>query len=102
MFIAMNRFRIAPGAEGAFEEMWRTRDSRLKDVPGFVSFKLLRGPSAEDHTLFVSHSSWKDRASFEAWTRSEHFRRAHAGARDSKTMYLGPPVFEGYDSVVEA
>ena len=102
MFVAMNRFRIAPGAEAAFEEMWRTRDSLLKDVDGFLSFKLLKGPAAEDHVLYVSHSMWRDRVAFEAWTRSEHFRRAHASAADSKPMYLGPPVFEGFESVVEA
>ena len=29
MFIAMNRFRIAPGREAEFIEVWRQRDSRL-------------------------------------------------------------------------
>jgi heme-degrading monooxygenase HmoA len=102
MFVAMNRFRIAPGAEANFEQMWRTRDSQLAQVAGFVAFKLLKGPEAEDHTLYVSHSTWRDRAAFEAWTRSPHFRRAHANAGDSKPMYLGPPQFEGFESVVEA
>jgi heme-degrading monooxygenase HmoA len=102
MFIAMNRFRIVPGAEAEFEEMWRTRDSQLDKVEGFLSFKLLKGPAAEDHTLYVSHSMWRDRAAFEAWTRSPHFRRAHAGAGSSKPMYLGPPRLEGFDSVVES
>ncbi len=101
MFLAMNRFRIAPGHEAAFEELWRTRDSRLKDVDGFVSFKLLKGPSAEDHTLYVSHSTWRDRAAFDGWTRSEHFRRSHASAGDTKAMYLGPPELELFESVVE-
>lgn len=101
MFVAMNRFRIAPGAEADFEEMWRSRDSQLGQVEGFLSFKLLKGPQAEDHTLYVSHSAWRDRAAFEAWTKSPHFRRAHANAGDSKPMYLGPPQFEGFESVVE-
>jgi heme-degrading monooxygenase HmoA len=102
MFVAMNRFRIAPGAEADFEEMWRTRDSQLDKVEGFLSFKLLKGPAAADHTLYVSHSTWRDRAAFEAWTKSPHFRRAHQNAGDSKPMYLGPPQFEGFESVVEA
>jgi heme-degrading monooxygenase HmoA len=102
MFVAMNRFRIAPGAEADFEEMWRSRDSQLDKVEGFLAFKLLKGPAAEDHTLYVSHSMWRDRAAFEAWTRSPHFRRAHATAGSSKPMYLGPPQFEGFESVVEA
>ena len=102
MFVAMNRFRIAPGAEADFEEMWRSRDSQLDKVEGFLSFKLLKGPESADHTLYVSHSTWRDRAAFEAWTRSPHFRRAHQNAGDSKPMYLGPPQFEGFESVVEA
>lgn len=102
MFVAMNRFRIAPGAEADFEEMWRTRDSQLAQVEGFLSFKLLKGPSAPDHTLYVSHSMWRDKTAFEAWTKSPQFRRAHAGAGDSKPLYLDPPQFEGFESVVEA
>ena len=31
MFIAMNRFRIAPGKEDGFEEVWRRRDSLLEN-----------------------------------------------------------------------
>jgi heme-degrading monooxygenase HmoA len=101
MFVAMNRFRIAPGAESAFEEMWRSRDSRLAEVDGFVGFKLLKGSAAEDHTLYVSHSTWRNRAAFEAWTRSPHFRRAHASVGDAKPMYLEAPRFEGFESVVD-
>jgi heme-degrading monooxygenase HmoA len=102
MFVAMNRFRIAPGREDAFEAMWRGRDSRLREVEGFRSFKLLRGPSEADHTLYISHSIWADRAAFEAWTRSEQFRHAHASAGDTRGMYLGPPRLELFESVVES
>lgn len=102
MYIAMNRFRITPGTEAAFEEMWRQRDSRLRQVDGFHAFKLLKGPAADDHTLYVSHSTWRDRAAFEAWTRSEHFRAAHASAGDTRGMYLGAPQLELFESVVEA
>ncbi len=97
MFIAMNRFQIVPGEEEAFERVWKTRDSHLEGVPGFVEFHLLRGPSAEDHTLYASHSVWKSREDFEAWTKSEAFRKAHAGAGDNRPLYLGHPRFEGFE-----
>ena len=100
-FIAMNRFRIVPGAEAAFEEVWASRDSHLREVPGFVSFHLLRGAAAEDHMLYASHTVWRSRADFEAWTQSDAFRAAHRGAGDRKPLYLGPPQFEGFDSVQE-
>ena len=101
MFIAMNRFQIVKGSEDAFVEVWRNRDSLLKDVDGFVEFRLLRGPDADDHTLFASHTIWRDRAAFAAWTISDHFRRAHANAGDNSGLYLGHPQFEGFDAVLE-
>ena len=44
MFIAMSRFRVAKGSEAAFEQVWLSRDSHLDKVPGFVEFRLLKGP----------------------------------------------------------
>jgi len=101
MFIAMNRFKIAPGFEAGFEAVWRRRDSFLETVPGFKAFTLLRGPSREDHTLYASHSMWEDRAAFVAWTESDAFRKAHAQASAPKGTYLGHPELETFESVVE-
>ncbi len=47
MYIAMNRFKIAKGSESQFEDIWRNRDSKLKENPGFVEFHLLRGKTHE-------------------------------------------------------
>lgn len=99
-FFAMNRFRIAPGREDDFTELWRQRDSHLASVPGFVGFHLLRGPSTPEHTLFVSHTTWASRAHFEDWTRSEAFRAAHAGAGQQRDLYLGPPQLELFDTAI--
>ena len=86
MFIAMNRFRVVKGSEDAFEKVWLSRekvwlsrDSHLDTVPGFVEFRLLKGPEGEDHTRYASHTVWESRTEFEAWTRSEAFRAAHHG-----------------------
>ncbi len=99
MFIAMNRFRIVQGEEAAFEHIWATRDSQLKEVPGFVEFHLLRGPAEDSHTLYVSHTVWQSRAHFEDWTHSEAFRKAHAQAGGaSKDIYQGPPKIEGFEA----
>jgi heme-degrading monooxygenase HmoA len=97
MFIAMNRFRVAKGSEPDFEQVWLSRDSHLDKVPGFVEFHLLKGPEAEDHTLYASHTIWASKAAFEEWTRSEAFRAAHKGAGDNKPLYLGHPQFEGFE-----
>lgn len=100
MFIAMNRFRIAPGKEQEFIDIWKNRETHLDEVPGFQSFNLLQGPSDETQTLFASHSIWESAEAFEAWTKSEAFRKAHANAGQSKGVYLGPPQFEGFEAVL--
>ncbi len=99
MFIAMNRFQVIRGEEKAFENVWISRDTHLDGVPGFVEFHLLRGEAEDDHTLFSSHTVWRSREDFEAWTRSDAFRQAHRNAGDNKPLYLGHPRFEGFEVI---
>ncbi len=100
MFIAMNRFKIVPGKESEFIDIWKKRDSHLDGVPGFRSFNLLQGASSEEHTLFASHTVWDSRQAFEDWTRSEAFRLAHAQAGQTRNVYLGPPNLEFFEAVI--
>lgn len=100
MFIAMNRFRVKLGNEDAFEEVWRNRERRLAEMDGFVEFRLLKGPEREDHTLYASHTVWRDKDTFLAWTKSQAFRDAHKNAGENKPLYLGPPEFEGFETVL--
>lgn len=97
MFIAMNRFRVKPEENERFETVWLERDIHLRDVPGFVEFHLVRGPSRDDHTLYASHTVWESRAAFEAWTHSRAFRDAHKTAGEHTGLYLGHPEFEGFE-----
>ncbi|EBA06590.1 antibiotic biosynthesis monooxygenase family protein [Sagittula stellata] len=99
MYLTMNRFKVVPAQAAAFEDMWTSRDSHLKEVPGFRSFALMKGPEREDHVLYASHTVWEDEASFVAWTKSEAFRKAHGGAKTSAGMYLGPPELEIFEAV---
>lgn len=101
MFIAMNRFRIAPGAEEGFERVWRERETYLSEVPGFKSFALLRGPAREDHVLYASHSVWESRDAFERWTESDAFRKAHAQSSAPKGTYLAHPELETFEAVLQ-
>ncbi|WP_430912794.1 antibiotic biosynthesis monooxygenase family protein [Methylobacterium sp. sgz302541] len=99
MFIAMNRFKVVKDGTHEFEQVWLGRDSHLNEMEGFVEFKLLRGPEHEDHVLYASHTTWESKAAFEAWTRSDQFRKAHGRAPSSKPLYLGHPQFEGFEPV---
>lgn len=101
MYIAMNRFKVIKGAEADFETIWRTRQSYLSELEGFVEFALLKGPEREDHTLYSSHTVWQSKANFEAWTKSEQFRKSHARAgQQNKPTSLGHPEFEGFEAII--
>ena len=99
MYIAMNRFRVVPGYEEAFEAVWRSREGRLAELPGYIEFHMLKGPKAEDHSLYASHTVWETFEHFKAWTTSEQFRAAHANAGNNrgKVEYLSGPHSEGFE-----
>lgn len=106
MYIAMNRFRVAPESTEAFETVWMTRKSHLEEMPGFVEFHMLKGADKGDHVLYASHTVWESREAFEGWTKSQAFRDSHAstgagaGANaggERPKLFLGHPEFEGFE-----
>jgi len=102
MYIAMNRFKVVKARAADFEQMWLARESHLRDVPGFVAFHFLRGPEREDHRLYSTHTVWESYDAFEAWTRSDAFRKAHAKAGNrSDGMLVGGSAFEGFEVLNE-
>lgn len=101
MYIAMNRFKVRPEEQEAFQNRWFDREVYLTTVPGFVAFHLLQGPTREDHVLYASHTVWASHADFEAWTKSEQFRAAHAGAGSGRSLTLTHPEFEGFEVLQE-
>ena len=96
----MNRFKIILGSENDFEQIWRTRETYLDEVTGFKEFHLLKGESNEEYTLYSSHSVWDSKEDFIAWTKSESFRKAHKDAGENKPLYIGHPIFEGFEVVL--
>ena len=99
-FIAMNRFKIVLGRENDFESVWKSRETFLDEVQGFIDFHLLRGETTDEFTLYSSHSTWQSKEDFIAWTKSEAFRKAHKNAGENKPLYIGHPEFEGFDVVL--
>ena len=96
----MNRFKIVLGKEKEFEDIWKNRDTHLKDVPGFKEFNLVKGDTNNEHTLYASHSIWDSKNDFINWTKSEAFRLAHKNSGQHKELYLGHPNFEGFEVVL--
>lgn len=103
MYIAMNRFKVSKETTVDFEKLWNERESYLHELDGFEGFHLLRGPERDDHVLYASHTMWRSYDDFEAWTKSEQFRKAHANAGSSsiRPLYLEHPQFEGFSVVQE-
>ncbi|MCA9843422.1 MAG: antibiotic biosynthesis monooxygenase [Dehalococcoidia bacterium] len=96
MFIAMNHFEVEEGREQEFEELWRTRETYLDGLAGFVQFALLKGDEAGQ---YISHTVWSDRDAFLAWTQSDAFRKAHGG-RMPEGIVKGHPRARFWDSVI--
>jgi heme-degrading monooxygenase HmoA len=86
-FVACNQFYVPSENAAAFEERWASRESKLKDCPGFVAFSMLRRdgqqkghgtvPIAEGEPTYMSATVWRDRASFDAWRKGPAFQQAH-------------------------
>ncbi|OGO50203.1 MAG: antibiotic biosynthesis monooxygenase [Chloroflexi bacterium RBG_16_68_14] len=96
MFIAMNNFKVAKGREEEFERAWRERQSYLEEVPGFLQFALLR---ADAEGEYISHTTWRDRAAFVAWTQSEAFVKGHRQG-SLAGLLEGPPQLKTYQAVI--
>ena len=69
-------------------------------MPGFKKFSLLKGDQNEEYTLYASHTIWESKESFEQWTNSEAFRKAHAQAKAPKGTYIGHPNLELFESII--
>jgi hypothetical protein len=86
-----NRHPKAPKRLRALSGSWNR--SRCASA---TSSACLKAPKPRSHA-YASHTVWKNRAAFEAWTRSEAFRAAHHRVGENKPLYLGHPQFEGIE-----
>lgn len=103
MYIVMNRFKIKLGSEDTFIEIWRNRDSHLKEMKGFNRFYFLKGKTYEDYTLFSSYAEWKSKQDFENWVNSAHFKHTHRNT-DSRPnnadIYFEPAQLECFEVII--
>ncbi|KAG1663129.1 hypothetical protein FOA52_000651 [Chlamydomonas sp. UWO 241] len=64
-FVVKNIFQVKPDSFDAFEDMWVTRESRLKQMPGFMRFAMLRCTNVAGK--YVSETHWATEADFKNW-----------------------------------
>jgi heme-degrading monooxygenase HmoA len=97
----MNRFKVFPGSEVAFEQRWSQRESDLQNCEGFQTFVLLRRDvlQADDGYNYSTLTVWKDEASFQKW-REGSSKKAHAKADQAKPLFEMPPSPIFYEGVL--
>ncbi|MBI3092582.1 MAG: antibiotic biosynthesis monooxygenase [Candidatus Tectomicrobia bacterium] len=96
MIVVANRIQVASGYEADFEQRFANRLGKVERFPGFIRNELLR-PLRGDYYVVLTH--WESQEAFEAWTKSDSFKQAHAGPRPPKEMYAGPNVFEMHEVI---
>jgi heme oxygenase (mycobilin-producing) len=99
MYIVANRVPVAPSWREQFEERFRTRAGQIDQQPGFVRLQVLRPVDAA--SPYVVLTTWRDKATFEAWVGSEDFRLAHQHPLPQEA-YTGEGRLEQHDVVIEA
>ncbi|PNW80311.1 hypothetical protein CHLRE_07g312300v5 [Chlamydomonas reinhardtii] len=82
-YVAMNVFKVKPESGKDFEEVWKSRESRLKSMPGFVRFSMLKCDNVPGK--YVSQSTWESKEAFEAWTKSGAFAASHGSSGSSSS-----------------
>ena len=100
MYIAMNRFKIAERLNDVFEELWRSRDSYLESMTGFINFNLLKVELNKGSMRYISHSTWNSKDAFTAWTRSKAFSTASQIVTKNTCIFINHPTFEGFEVVI--
>ena len=85
MIVVANRIAVSKGYEKEFEDRFKNRARLIDQEPGFIRNMILR-PVQSDY--YVVMTFWESRESFEAWTKSDSFRKAHS-ERPPKEMFSG-------------
>lgn len=101
MFYAMNRFPVAENRSDEFEKVWRERESRLKEMDGFVSFKMLKGVAHEGKIIYISQTLWNSEEDFQGWVDSDQFKNSHGKSKMPSGVIQGPPRFEAYEVIID-
>ncbi|KAG2441181.1 hypothetical protein HXX76_004033 [Chlamydomonas incerta] len=86
-YVAMNVFKVKPESGKEFEEVWKSRESRLKSMPGFIRFAMLKCDNVPGK--YVSQSTWESKDAFEAWTKSGAFAASHGSSSSGSSGSSG-------------
>ncbi len=91
--------RAKPPAEKQGREAAAQRaEGERRQAPARPALEaLLRG---DEPGSYASHTTWESRAAFEAWTKSEAFRKAHGQSPMPKGLIQGHPRLQLYEAIL--
>lgn len=90
MHVAVNRLKVPTEYADRLQQAF-AHSSGMAGVPGFRAFKLLKNEAGGE---FLVVTEWDDRASFESWTQSDAFTRAHSGSNPNSPVTSELGVYE--------
>ena len=90
MHVVINRLRV-PSEYADHLERAFSHAADMGSVPGLRAFKFLRSEAGGEYLVVTE---WDDRASFEAWSTSDAFTRAHSGSNPNSPVKSELSVYE--------
>jgi heme-degrading monooxygenase HmoA len=88
-----NSLPVKDGAADRIVERFAESRGHVQDFPGFVSMEVLKSDNG-DEVLVITR--WEDRASFDAWVRSDEFASAH-GRGGGEGLLRSHPKMSTYE-----
>ncbi|MGZ0049559.1 antibiotic biosynthesis monooxygenase family protein [Brevibacillus gelatini] len=83
MYVSMNRLKVPADYQSHLERAFGGGGEGMKEVPGFLEFLFLAPTEGDEYIVFTK---WTDEQSFQNWTQSEAFKRAHAGTNPNSPV----------------
>lgn len=93
MYVAVNTLNVEKGRGRDLELRFKQR-GEVAQERGFCSFQLWKSNESLEFEQYLVVTQWLKQEDHDNWTRSDTFRRAHAG-RSFEGM-MGRPRFQGY------
>jgi len=92
-YVVINAITVPAAHADELAKRFAGRAGMVDSAEGFEHFELLR--PADDREQWLVMTTWRDKASFEAWRASTSFGQAHAGDRPASGHPGGPPHGHG-------
>ena len=96
-FVAVSRFTVANGDAMTRQVKEAFRPGQVDTAPGFQRMDVLSPLDAPAEIWLITY--WDDRASFETWHKSHHYKDAHAGIPKGLKLVRGSFSLRYYEHV---